>query len=409
MGRRRGQRSGYLREKSGSWILEWREDSRDITGMPVRDKRSRTIARSTGPDKVGKREAQRMAWDAVLSKLDTVSCAPGAMVTLSDFVRVRFEPDYLWTLKPSGQEHYRGILRTHILPALGSERLRDIDHQMLTSFFRRKQAEGYSRMVKVGDSKGDGAVRKVERHGDYASQTLTHMRNVISAVLRHARSCKMFVGQLPTEELRLPMIESRERGSLTQTQAAALIAALPGQYATMAALMVTTGLRIGETCGLRWKRIDFTTGCLQVAEHYVSRHWVTPKTRKGTRIVPIPAALLAVLSTMRRRAVLNGPDDPVFYSERTLNPVDARNSGTKCLKPVAVRLGMGWVTWHSFRHTNATMADQAGMTVAERRKSLGHGSDSMAMLYTHTDLERVRVGCEAIAALVIPRESGEVQ
>lgn len=69
MGRRRGQRKGHLTERSGSWLLRWREDSRDITGRPIRQQVSMIIGKTTGPDKMSRRQAEREAWDRVLSKL----------------------------------------------------------------------------------------------------------------------------------------------------------------------------------------------------------------------------------------------------------------------------------------------------------------------------------------------------
>lgn len=380
MARRRGQRQGHLYEKSGSWIIRWREDSRDLMGRPCRDQRSMVIAKSEGQGKIGRRAAERLAWDLVLSKLDTISLVPGALITFGDFVKSRFEPDHIWGLKPSGQEHYRYMLSSHVLPFLGGYRLRDITPVVVHNFFRTKRQQ-------------------------YAGQTLVHMRNVISAVLRHAKTLQMFTGDLPTDGLKLPEINAKERASLTAEQATRIIAAMPGQYGVLAALLLTTGLRIGEAAGLRWKRIDFAEGLLTVAENYTGRHWVTPKTKKGVRTIPVPSRVLTAVATLRGEA---GPDDPVFITTHG-NPIDARTTAAKFLKPAAKACGMPWVSWHSFRHSNATFADQQGLSSAERQKGLGHGSAEMTMRYTHTELERVRAGVEAIAAAVLPVEKGRVQ
>jgi integrase len=359
------------------------------------------IARASGVGKIGKRAAERLAWELVLSKLEANSAAPGAQIKLKDFVTHRFSPERMWALKPTGKQHYDYILGTHVLPALGSIRLRDFNPSMLSVFFRQKQATGYDRQIRTGTTK-EGEPIYHARHEQYSGQTLAHIRNVLSAIFRHARNCGMYSGQLPTEGLRLPRIENRERGALTADEATAIITALPGQYGTLAALLLTTGLRIGEGAGLRWKSIDFATGCLTVRESYVNRKWSSPKTKNSIRTVPVPAAVLASLAALRIRESLTGPDDPVFITGHG-NPLDARTTASKILKPIARKIGMGWVSWHSFRHSNASFADQAGMTVAERRKALGHGSDSMAMKYTHTDLELVRAKVEAVAAAVLPR------
>jgi integrase len=374
MGRRRGQREGYLYIKSGSWILRWREDSRDITGRATRDQRSMVIAKAEGPAKIGRRAAERLAWDLVLSRLDTISQNPAALITFKDFVTQRFEPDHMWGLKPTGQEHYKYMLSSHVLPFLGGYRLRDITPIVIQNFFRTKR---------------DG----------YAGQTLKHMKNVISAVLRHAKRLQMFSGDLPTDAVMLPPVNAKERTALTASQAAQLVARMPGQYGVLATLLLTTGLRIGEAAGLRWRRIDFAAGTLKVAENYTHGKWTTPKTEKSVRTVPVPAAVLTAIAGLRGDA---GPDDPVFMTTHG-NPVDARTTAAKFLKPAAKACGVPWVSWHSFRHTNATLAEASGMSSAGRQKLLGHASEAMALHYTHPEMETARAAVEGIAAaLMLP-------
>ena len=66
-------------------------------------------------------------------------------------------------------------------------------------------------------------------------------------------------------------------------------------------------------------------------------------------------------------------------------------------------------SWHSFRHTLGSLADQAGLTLTERKRVLGHAGDHMTMHYSHADLERVRVGLEAIAAQIIDEPAEVLQ
>jgi hypothetical protein len=70
---------------------------------------------------------------------------------------------------------------------------------------------------------------------------------------------------------------------------------------------------------------------------------------------------------------------------------------------------MPWVCWHSFRHSNATLADQQGASVAIRRKIImGHNSDALAMRYTHPDVEGARTVVEGIAAALEAAGKGRV-
>jgi integrase len=53
------------------------------------------------------------------------------------------------------------------------------------------------------------------------------------------------------------------------------------------------------------------------------------------------------------------------------------------------------------RYTNSTLADQAGLSVAERQRILGHSSSAMTMRYTHAELETMRERMEKIGKKTI--------
>ena len=74
MARRRGQRRGYLRKKGPSWLGSWYEDVRTSEGVR-RMKQSKVICRAEGPGAKTKRQAERIAWEAVLRHSDPAMTA----------------------------------------------------------------------------------------------------------------------------------------------------------------------------------------------------------------------------------------------------------------------------------------------------------------------------------------------
>ena len=401
MARRRGQRKGHLFEKSGCWWLRYRVDTPEIdekTGEKKRDRITVFIAYSKGPQGVGKREAQRVAWDEYLSKVDVMSTRPGSMRTLREFIEQRFQPDVIDKLKRNGQLYYRTTLK-HILPTLANLPLREISAAHIQNLVNAKQATGLTK-------------------------TLTHIRAVMSSALKHAKAMQWFAGELPIEAVRLPEMRKKQKRALTWEQVCAIAKNLPHPVATLVPFLALTGLRIGEAMGLRWKWVNLTSEMrivdaevlppmsIAIRESYVRGAYQSVKTEGSVGNVPIQDWFALELVKMFAASPFQAPDDPVFAASNG-SPLDEHNVAKRYLKQAAALAGLGtvavpavrktkdkpgkkaepaksWVSWHCFRHTNATLADQLGLTVTERQRILRHATPQMTMHYTHADLELVR-------------------
>jgi len=51
-------------------------------------------------------------------------------------------------------------------------------------------------------------------------------------------------------------------------------------------------MRIGEILALRWDRLDFLRGNIEVSETYSDGRFGTPKTQSSRRVIPMSSALL---------------------------------------------------------------------------------------------------------------------
>ncbi len=380
MARRRGQRTGHLYKRAGVWYLRYRVDSVETdpeTGKRKRERLTVPIALASGPRGVAKREAQRIAWDEYLSKLDQAAMRPGSMRTLQEFVAERFEADVLPALKPTGRAFYRYILGRHVLPELGGLAMREIDTASVQALLNRKLKQKLS------------------------TQTVTHIRNCLSAVLRHAKTMGWFAGDLPTASVRLPEMRRKERRALRWEQVCALARTVPEPVATLVVFLAVTGLRIGEAMGLRWRWVNLTAEpaiveaevippmSVAVRENYVRGRYQSLKTARSSRNVPVPAWFAPRLAALMTTGISATPEDPVFRASNG-HPLDQHNLARRALKPAAQALGMPWVSWHCLRHTNSTLADAAGLSLSERQRILGHATGEMSLHYTHAELEQIR-------------------
>ena len=425
MARRRGQKTGHVFQRCGAWYGRYLVDSPDEIDSKGKPKRTRItvhLGDAKGPEKIGKRQADAIMQTEYLPQVNAANMRPSSAKPLADFVTKKFYPDYLPTLKKTGQTFYRSILKKHVLPSLGTVRLRDINSERVQSLLTSKGRSGLS------------------------TQTVVHIRNCLSAVLRFARSLGWFAGQLPTEDRRLPPMVREERRAPTWDQVCALSAVLPDSCALLVLFLTLTGLRIGEAMGLRWKHVNLTSEpkildmevlppfSLAVRENYVMGQYGTLKSKESRRLVPIPEWFVPRLAALSRTSEQGSLVDhstmmaPVFANSSGAAPIDQHHLQARVLKPAAAALGWGtaavkkaspakgcegptrpakpaesWISWHCLRHTFATLTDTAGLTVSERMKLLGHTDGAVTAGYTHPEFQSIRAKLAALPTMEQPK------
>jgi integrase len=380
MARRRAQQKGYVHKQGNAWYLAFRQDALDADGKIVRVRRNQKIAEAK---EVSKREAQRLARE-ILNRVDDQAQRPMSLVTVRDFIETRFKADVIWALKHAGQLHYSYILDKHVLPAMGDVRLRDVSSDHVQALVRKKYEAGY------------------------AVQTVVHIRNAISAVFNHAKLKRAYWGDNPVQGVRMPEMQHKETHALSFSVGNELLSRLPSPAREMVLLSMTTSLNVAEMLGLSWKRVNLTDETvvvgseglqprsLVVRENCYRGKFGTVKAKSRRRTVPLSTTTVKALQGLRSGSEFNEPDDLVFAARKG-TPLNEMTLLRRVIKPIAVKLGMPWLSWHVFRHTHATLGEQIGMTLSDRQAQMGHGDVRMTMHYTHSDLERRRAGIEAMS------------
>jgi integrase len=380
MARRRGQQLGYVHRQGNAWYLAYREDALDANGKVVRVRRHQKIADAKEKTK---REAQRIARQ-ILGVVDERAQRPMSLVTVHDFIETRFKTDVIWALKHAGQKHYAYVLDKHVLPAMGDVRLRDVTNDHVQALVRTKFQAGYS------------------------VQTVVHIRNAVSAVFNHAKLKGSYHGDNPVTGVRVPEMQRKETHALSFVQGQELLAHLPSPVREMALLSMTASLNVAEMLALRWKRVNLSSEpaivggeilqprTLAVRENYYRGHFGTVKAKSRRRCVPLSTSVVRALAELRARSSFVEPDDLIFASKNG-TPLNERNLLGRIIKPIAIKLGMPWLSWHVFRHTHATLGEEIGMTLSDRQAQMGHGDVRMTLHYTHSDLERRRAAVETMA------------
>jgi integrase len=251
--------------------------------------------------------------------------------------------------KPSAIRGYRQALKHRVLPQLGNKRLTAITHVMLQDFADRLYGNGLS------------------------PSSLRNTFMPLRAIFRRAHH-RGEVAINPTEKLSLPPIRSRRDRIATPTQVGPLLDALqPGERAIYATALYA-GLRAGELQALNWDDIDLDHNLIHVHRNWDRRAgYIAPKSRSGTRRVPITATLRREL--LEHRLVQGtGGNGFVFPSNRTphkpFNPSTLRLHTRKAW----TTQGVAPIGLHECRHSYATYMIAAGINTKALSTYMGHSS-----------------------------------
>ena len=209
------------------------------------------------------------------------------------------------------------------------------------------------------------------------------MRATTSTVLRSAVD-RGYLDQNPAHGIRLRGTGGKaERRYYGPAEIQKLLPQLSEPCRTVVTLAVQTGLRIGEILALRWKRVDMLHGTIEVSETFSDGHFGSPKTRSSRRVIPVSDSLLETLKAHRSRSVRTESEDLVFTTPKG-TPLSSKNLYNRELAPACDRIKTPRVSWHSFRHTHATLLAEVGESMKTAQALLGHSDlETTLNIYAH--------------------------
>ena len=160
-------------------------------------------------------------------------------------------------------------------------------------------------------------------------------------------------------------------------------------------IAMSTGLRIGEICALKWKDIDIEMGEIIVSktlqrvynknEERTEIVIDSPKTFESNRKVPITSNLLKLIKPLMK--IVNIDFYVLSNSMKPIEPRTFREHFHRVLSCLQIR----HVKFHCLRHTFATRCVDAGCDYKALSSILGHSNISTTLdLYVHPTNEQKR-------------------
>ena len=160
-------------------------------------------------------------------------------------------------------------------------------------------------------------------------------------------------------------------------------------------ISLTTGLRIGEVCGLKWSDINTDSGIITVnrtierisvveGEHRHTELVInSPKTKNSCREIPMNKELLAMVKPLKKVVNIN------FYvltnEEKPTEPRTYRNYYHRLMK----HLNIPRLKYHGLRHSFATRCIESNCDYKTVSVLLGHANITTTLnLYVHPNMEQ---------------------
>jgi len=340
------------------------------TGLARRRQRSKSFPTRKEAD------AALTAWQR---EIDTGTAIEPSKMTVADLLLFWLDDHAAPRCRTATLIGYRNTITLHLIPHLGDRFLQKLTPADVTS--------AYARMRRAGLGARSVAL---------CHQRLRQALGVATALGLVARNV--------TDTVQAPRHERREMQTWSATQAATFLAAAERESACgpLWLTLLSTGLRRGEVCGLRWRDVHLERGTLTVAQAVANvggtRTISPPKTAAGRRVVAAPQTLIAALISHRAR------QSQVRDESRTTGATLHDNDLVFCmpdgqpLYPDSLRrellrlcrsAGVPPIRVHDLRHTYATLALDAGVDIRSLSRSLGHHKPSITSdVYGHLRPER---------------------
>lgn len=268
------------------------------------------------------------------------------------------------------RRRYRETLDLHILPGVGSLRIRECTVSALDRFLKALRASSGDGAAKVAKSVLSGVLALAVRHGALDSNPL---RDVAPVPTKRSTVRALTVNEVVALRAGLAAWQSEEQPNRRHRRTTDLLDVVD--------LMLATGCRISEALALRWSDVNLgETPTVTIAGAVIvdpDRGVVLqdhPKSSGSRQTYRLPQ--FAVNMLLRRQVEqLEGNTYDVVFPSSTGTLRDPSNF-RKQWRTARQALGFEWVAPHTFRKSVGTiLANTQGLAAASRQ--LGHSNEQI--------------------------------
>ncbi len=155
---------------------------------------------------------------------------------------------------------------------------------------------------------------------------------------------------------------------------------------------VHTGLRFGELAALRWESVNLEEGKVTISRTLSGKTFATPKTAKSRRTVKLTRTAIEALRSHLTRQLeeIEGTgtrwqENGLVFATTVGTPLNRHNVTQRSFNRILTKAGLpNSFTFHSLRHTYATLALAKNVNPKIVSEALGHSTIAITLdTYSH--------------------------
>lgn len=291
------------------------------------------------------------------------------------------------TIRPSTLSRYEGTVRNHIVPYMGDKPISQITGKDIQKLYDTLAHHGNQN---TGEGLASGTIRGIH------------------AMFHEAMSAAQQAGLIPrnpTEDIDAPKFSYKGKKVLTDEQLEKFMETIQRDsiWHDFFYTELTTGLRRGEICGLKWEDFDEIHGTLKISRTIHEEKggkltaWDT-KTAAGTRTIHLSPSTAALLRERKKTALTEWIFPHPWKPEQPTRP----SAAYERMKVLLKEAGLPDLRFHDLRHTFATHALTSGVDVKTLSGILGHTRAAFTLdIYTHTTGDMQKRAAEIVEEFLV--------
>lgn len=326
-----------------------------------------------------KKDAQKVL-NEKLTEIDSGTYKELPKISFGQFAEI-WSRDYAdILLKPSTKKTFSDVINRLLLPRFFNKQLNDISTGQLQAYVS-------------------------ERAKLVMPNTVRNEVTVIKLIFKYANRWN-YIKHNPAVNLERPKIDKPEIELLSPEEFELFLKEVEMPYKTAFLTAFLTGVRAGELWGLQWTDIDWASKQIHVRRSLWNHQFQKPKTKTAIRKIDMTERLVKELKAWKLPCPVN-KHGLVFPSPEGY-PSMHGNVMKRFFYPALRKAGLRHVSFHSMRHSNASMRIHVGQNIKYIQGQLGHASINMTLdVYGHlfNDLDFNRRQVELLESVRKPLEN----